>query len=152
LGRSCRSPGVAEWEATVNTAGRGQCGKPRFRAPSAPRGGVSVDRLPACVGVRNGQHLGNNTRRAAIYPPKPPADGPVGSDLTAPSGLIPIGNKPRVNPGLCFLGHFGPKIGMSKLQAPKGQEDSAQGFNPGNPPPRRCALKGRQIRRGKIPA
>jgi hypothetical protein len=23
------------------------------------------------------------------------------------------------------------------------------GFNPGNPPPRRCALKGRQIRRGK---
>jgi hypothetical protein len=31
--------------------------------------------------------------------------------------------------------------------APEGLEDSAQGFNPGNRPPGRRALKGRQIRR-----
>jgi hypothetical protein len=35
---------------------------------------------------------------------------------------------------------------------PKGQEDSAQGFNPGNPPPKRCALKGRQLGRNKTHA
>src|ERR1700734_1000009 len=29
--------------------------------------------------------------------------------------------------------------------APKGLQDSAQGFNPGNRPPRRRALKGRQM-------
>jgi hypothetical protein len=30
----------------------------------------------------------------------------------APSGLIRLGGElPRVNPGLCFLGHFGPWIG-----------------------------------------
>ena len=31
--------------------------------------------------------------------------------------------------------------------APKGQQDSAQGFNPGNYHPKRRALKGRQIKR-----
>jgi hypothetical protein len=31
--------------------------------------------------------------------------------------------------------------------APKGLENSAQGFNPGNRHPERCALKGRQIKR-----
>src|ERR1700722_17468298 len=30
--------------------------------------------------------------------------------LVAPSGLIRVGESPRVNPGLCFLGHFGPQI------------------------------------------
>jgi hypothetical protein len=34
-----------------------------------------------------------------------------------------------------------------EICAPKGLEDSAQGFNPGNRPPRRRALKGRQIER-----
>jgi hypothetical protein len=29
----------------------------------------------------------------------------------APSGLIRVGQLPRVNPGLYFLGHFGPRIG-----------------------------------------
>jgi hypothetical protein len=32
---------------------------------------------------------------------------------------------------------------------PKGLQDLAQGFNPGNQPPKRCALKGRQIERAK---
>ena len=31
--------------------------------------------------------------------------------LSAPSGLLGWGELPRVNPGLCFLGHFGPRIG-----------------------------------------
>jgi hypothetical protein len=30
--------------------------------------------------------------------------------LVAPSGLIRILELPRVNPGLCFLGRFGPQI------------------------------------------
>jgi hypothetical protein len=34
-----------------------------------------------------------------------------------------------------------------KGRAPKGLEDSAQGFNPGNRRPERFALKGRQIER-----
>jgi hypothetical protein len=41
---------------------------------------------------------------------------------------------------------------MAQRPAPKGLEDSAQGFNPGNPPPKRCALKGRQIRYDKTHA
>jgi hypothetical protein len=32
-------------------------------------------------------------------------------------------------------------------RAPKGLEDSAQGFNPGNRRPERFALKGRQVER-----
>jgi hypothetical protein len=32
---------------------------------------------------------------------------------------------------------------------PKGLQDLAQGFNPGKQPPKRCALKGRQIERAK---
>ncbi len=31
--------------------------------------------------------------------------------LVAPSGQIRVGELPRVNPGLCFLGHFGARIG-----------------------------------------
>jgi hypothetical protein len=34
-----------------------------------------------------------------------------------------------------------------EVSAPKGQQDSAQGFNPGNRHPDRRALKGRQIER-----
>jgi hypothetical protein len=30
--------------------------------------------------------------------------------LVAPSGLIRLGRSPKVNPGLCYLGHFGPQI------------------------------------------
>jgi hypothetical protein len=30
--------------------------------------------------------------------------------LMAPSGLIRVGGFPRVNPGLCYLGHFGSQI------------------------------------------
>jgi hypothetical protein len=30
--------------------------------------------------------------------------------ILAPSGLIRVGELPRVNPGLSFLGHFGPDI------------------------------------------
>ena len=36
---------------------------------------------------------------------------------------------------------------LGRFIAPEGLEDSAQGFNPGNRPPGRRALKGRQIRR-----
>ena len=35
-----------------------------------------------------------------------------------PSGLIGGAELPRVNPGLCFLGHFGPQIGV--VQTPSG--------------------------------
>jgi hypothetical protein len=38
--------------------------------------------------------------------------------LGAPSGLIQVKELPRVNPGLCFPGHFGPRIG--NLQTPSG--------------------------------
>jgi hypothetical protein len=31
--------------------------------------------------------------------------------LVAPSGLIRVGELPRVNPGLRSLGHFGPRVG-----------------------------------------
>jgi hypothetical protein len=31
--------------------------------------------------------------------------------LVAPSGLIRVGEFPRVNPGLCYFGHFGPQTG-----------------------------------------
>jgi hypothetical protein len=31
---------------------------------------------------------------------------------------------------------------IERAFAPKGLDDSAQGFNPGNQPPPRCALKG----------
>ena len=34
----------------------------------------------------------------------------------------------------------------SAWSAPKGLEDSAQGFNPGNPQKKRFALKGREMR------
>jgi len=37
-----------------------------------------------------------------------------GADMVAPSGLIRVGGitqgKPRVNPGLSYFGHFGPRI------------------------------------------
>jgi hypothetical protein len=36
---------------------------------------------------------------------------------------------------------------LGRFIAPEGLQDSAQGFNPGNRPPGRRALKGRQIRR-----
>ena len=36
---------------------------------------------------------------------------------------------------------------LGRFIAPEGLEDSAQGFNPGNRPPGRRALKGRQMRR-----
>jgi hypothetical protein len=39
------------------------------------------------------------------------------------------------------------KAGLGCLIAPKGPKDSARGFNPGDPGPRRRALKGRQIKR-----
>ena len=35
--------------------------------------------------------------------------------LVAPSGLIRVGEFPRVNPGLCFIGHFGPQIGNVQI-------------------------------------
>ena len=35
---------------------------------------------------------------------------------------------------------------LEAIVAPEGLQDSAQGFNPGNRPPGRRALKGRQIR------
>jgi hypothetical protein len=37
-------------------------------------------------------------------------------DLVAPSGLIRLGEFPRVNPGLCFLGRFGPQIGNVQMR------------------------------------
>jgi len=39
------------------------------------------------------------------------------------------------------------KLSPAPKSLPEGLEDSAQGFNPGNRPPGRRALKGRQIRR-----
>jgi hypothetical protein len=39
--------------------------------------------------------------------------------LVAPSGRTRTGELPRVNPGLCFLGHFGPRNG--KGQTPSGR-------------------------------
>ena len=39
------------------------------------------------------------------------------------------------------------RAGLGRFIAPEGLQDSAQGFNPGNHPPGRRALKGRQIRR-----
>jgi hypothetical protein len=55
---------------------------------------------------------------------------PVGSRLSpyrsAPKGLIPVRvltqGKPRVNPGLCFFGHFGPRIGNVRTADPKDEE------------------------------
>jgi hypothetical protein len=41
----------------------------------------------------------------------------------------------------------GEAFGHRKVAAPKGRQDSAQGFNPGNRHPERRALKGRQIER-----
>jgi hypothetical protein len=35
--------------------------------------------------------------------------------LVAPSGLNSCGEFPRVNPGLCFIGHFGPQIGNVQI-------------------------------------
>jgi hypothetical protein len=48
------------------------------------------------------------------------ARGPVGervlAGLVAPSWLNSAGgNFPRVNPGLCYFGHFGPQIETSKF-------------------------------------
>jgi hypothetical protein len=47
--------------------------------------------------------------------------------LTAPSGPTPVGEEPRVNPGLSFLGHFGPQIGniYSKTIQPSGRRTIA---------------------------
>ena len=41
---------------------------------------------------------------------------------------------------------------LGRFIAPEGLEDSAQGFNPGNRPAGRRALKGRQIRRVRTDA
>jgi hypothetical protein len=56
------------------------------------------------------------------------------------------GLNPGFNPGL-----NGTKIsGIWDTSSPqRGREDSARGFNPGNPVPRRRALKGRQMERAK---
>jgi hypothetical protein len=35
-----------------------------------------------------------------------------------------VGKLPRVNPGLCFLGRFGPQIGTSKLKPPNRLTDA----------------------------
>jgi hypothetical protein len=49
---------------------------------------------------------------------------------------------------LPWSGNFRPTLGDSgKVFAPEGLQDSAQGFNPWEPIPKRCALKGRQIER-----
>jgi hypothetical protein len=40
---------------------------------------------------------------------------PILADLVAPSELIRGGEFPRVNPGLSFLGHFGPQIGNVQI-------------------------------------
>jgi hypothetical protein len=39
--------------------------------------------------------------------------------LVAPSGLVQVGELPRVNPGLSFPGHFGPQIGMGVAYVPR---------------------------------
>jgi hypothetical protein len=39
------------------------------------------------------------------------------ADLVAPSGLMRLGEFPRVNPGLSFFGHFGPQIRNVQITA-----------------------------------
>jgi hypothetical protein len=46
--------------------------------------------------------------------------------LVAPSGLIRVGEFPRVNPGLCFIGHFGPQIGNVQITGPSGRMTGAK--------------------------
>jgi hypothetical protein len=52
----------------------------------------------------------------------------------ASSGLIRVGELPRVNPGLCFLGHFGPRISEEEGRMEKEQ---AAGVSFGPPKERR---------------
>jgi hypothetical protein len=73
------------------------------------------------------------------------------SGLATGNTLEFIPNRPYLrairNPGLSFIGHFGPQIGNVQNTSPSGPMTGAkhlQGFNPGKSRNKRFALKGRE--------
>jgi hypothetical protein len=50
--------------------------------------------------------------------------------LVAPSGLIRVGEFPRVHPGLSFIGQFGPQIGNVQNTGPSGRMTGANKILP----------------------
>jgi hypothetical protein len=113
-----------------------RCGVPGLKprrgvGDAAPPAGASLSRLKRTRGKINSR------RDVATHPM---TSAVAASHASLGSHTPPLGS--AVN---------GAKLSnvLDRFFAPKGLEDSAQGFNPGNPPPRRCALKGRQIRCGK---
>jgi hypothetical protein len=97
------------------------------------------------VFVPEGQHDSSQARSAWVAQGFPWVIPLSGLALTRHMNVRSMNN--TRSSGLEMLKGPGTSCQGPEGRAPKGLEDSAQGFNPGNRSPERYALKGRQIER-----